>query len=152
VPDEKPLAVGALLVAGQLPGGYMSEGWDVPAWLAALDTVLADSTPEHVVAGHGEPLSGAELVRTRDYFEGLWKAVLEQRAEGRTLEEARPQLHLERRFPDLVSLRQFEPRLRGSIGRVGRVEGGKHRRAATREQRNDLVSGTSRGLDSACQA
>jgi cyclase len=107
VPEEKVLVAAALVAPGQLAGGYTTDEWDVPRWLAALDSVLTGGeVPTYVVPGHGSPVTGAELVRGREYLGRLWLAVTEMRGRGVTQEQARRELALERRFPEYRDLRQ----------------------------------------------
>jgi cyclase len=107
LPEEKVLVAGALVAPGQLAGGHTTDEWDVPRWLSAFDAVLQDGrAPTYVVPGHGGVMAGAELVRGREYLGKLWAAVTEMQHRGATLEQAKSELALERRFPEYRGLRQ----------------------------------------------
>jgi glyoxylase-like metal-dependent hydrolase (beta-lactamase superfamily II) len=107
LPEQKVLVAAALVAPGQLAGGHTTDEWDVPQWLAAYDAVLAGgAAPAYVVPGHGEVMTGAELVCGREYLGKLWAAVTEMQGRGATLEQAKGELALERRFPEYGDLRQ----------------------------------------------
>jgi cyclase len=107
IPEEKTLIVGALFSPGQLPGGYVTDDWDVSRWLKALDMVMSDGeVPEHVITGHAEATNGQELIRAREYIVRLWTAVTKAHGEGLSLEQAKARLALDRQFADYAQMRR----------------------------------------------
>lgn len=103
VPEEGVLMVGDLFLKSRLPFFY--EENDTPRWLASLSLVLDGEGPlEHVIPGHEELMTAAELRIRRDYVRDLWEGVTAAIEEGLSLEEIKERFALEARFDHLSHL------------------------------------------------
>ena len=102
-PDERALATGDLFLTNSCPA--MDNG-DMESWIASLDQMLGLPV-EHVVPGHFEVASKAELGRFRDYLTALRDQVRAMRARGDSPETIRKNLHLEQ-FSNFRQYPQYE--------------------------------------------
>ncbi len=103
VPEEGVLMVGDLFLKSRLPFFY--EENDTPRWLASLSLVLdGEGVLEHVIPGHGELMTAAELRARRDYIRDLWEGIAAAIEEGLSLEETKERFALEARFDHLSNL------------------------------------------------
>ncbi|HKG38568.1 MAG TPA: MBL fold metallo-hydrolase [Conexibacter sp.] len=84
VPDEGVVFAADILFIGVMP--IMWHG-PVETWLAALDTLLSLDAGVYV-PGHGPPCGRAEIEELADYWRWLRDGVREQRAAGRSANEA----------------------------------------------------------------
>jgi glyoxylase-like metal-dependent hydrolase (beta-lactamase superfamily II) len=97
------LVVGDVFSKNELP--YIDSAGDVARFLGALNNVLDDSSgTTHVVPGHGEVMTAAELRVQRDYVKDLWDEVVTAREQGLTLEETKELLSFNTRFEHLLGL------------------------------------------------
>ncbi len=100
-PDQHAIATGDLFLTNSCPA--MDEG-DMENWIHALDYML-ELPVEHVVPGHFELATKAELQRFRNYLADLRDQVQHMRAEGKTLAQVQKALELSayknfRQFPN----------------------------------------------------
>jgi glyoxylase-like metal-dependent hydrolase (beta-lactamase superfamily II) len=104
IPEIGALMVGDLHRKKFLP--YIDQqGSDPTPWLAALETVLEGGAPvEHVVPGHGEIMTAAELRAQRDYLRDLHEGIAAGFGEGLSLAEMKERLSFESRFKHLDHL------------------------------------------------
>ena len=98
-PDQHALATGDLFLNNSCPA--MDEG-DMENWIRALDHML-DLPVEHVVPGHFELATKAEMQTFRNYLADLRDQVAAMRASGKTLEQVQQGLNLS----SYKGLRQF---------------------------------------------
>lgn len=98
-PDQHVLATGDLFLTNSCPA--MDEG-DMENWIAALDKML-DLRIDHVVPGHFELATKAELQRFRDYLAALRDQVSSMYRSGLSLEQVKQRIAL----PAFKDFRQF---------------------------------------------
>jgi glyoxylase-like metal-dependent hydrolase (beta-lactamase superfamily II) len=100
-PDQHTIATGDLFLTNSCPA--MDEG-DMENWIRALDHML-ELPVEHIVPGHFELATKAEMQSFRNYLADLRDQVQRMRAEGKTLAQAQKALELSayksfRQFPN----------------------------------------------------
>lgn len=100
-PDQRALATGDLFLNDSCPA--MDEG-DMENWVRALDHML-ELPVEHIVPGHFELATKAEMQTFRNYLADLRDQVARMHAEGKTLEQVQQALNLSaykglRQFPN----------------------------------------------------
>jgi len=98
-PDQHALATGDLFLTNSCPA--MDEG-DMENWIAALDKMLALPI-DHVVPGHFELATKAELQRFRDYLAALRDQVSTMYRSGLSIDQVKQRLAL----PAFKDFRQF---------------------------------------------
>ena len=98
-PDEQTIATGDLFLTNSCPA--MDEG-DMENWIRALDHMLTLPLA-HVVPGHFETATPAELKRFRDYLAALRDQVSSMYRDGLSLQQVKQRISL----PQFKSLRQF---------------------------------------------
>lgn len=98
-PDQHVLATGDLFLTNSCPA--MDEG-DMENWIAALDKML-DLRIDHVVPGHFELATKAELQRFRDYLAALRDQVSSMYRSGLSLDQIKQRITL----PAFKDFRQF---------------------------------------------
>jgi glyoxylase-like metal-dependent hydrolase (beta-lactamase superfamily II) len=98
-PDQQTIATGDLFLTNSCPA--MDEG-DMENWIRALDHML--SLPlAHVVPGHFEVATSAELKRFRDYLSALRDQVAPMYRDGLSLQQVKHRISL----PQFKDFRQF---------------------------------------------
>lgn len=102
-PDEHAIATGDLFLNNSCPA--MDEG-DMENWVRALDHILGLPV-EHIVPGHFELASKAQLQTFRNYLADLRDQVKRLKAEGKTLEQVKKALDL-RAYNGLRQFPQYE--------------------------------------------
>ncbi len=90
IPEDKVLFTGDTLDGTYLP--YIEENSDVQKMIRTLDYLFAQNGIEKVVGGHRIVYSGEQLKAYLTYMKALWAGVENAKREGRTLEQAKPQL------------------------------------------------------------
>ncbi|HET9285515.1 MAG TPA: MBL fold metallo-hydrolase [Candidatus Angelobacter sp.] len=100
-PDQRTLVTGDLFLNNSCPA--MDEG-DMENWIHALDHML-ELPVEHIVPGHFELATKAEMQTFRNYLADLRDQVARMHAEGKTLEQVQQMLNLSaykglRQFPN----------------------------------------------------
>lgn len=100
-PDQHALATGDLFLNNSCPA--MDEG-DMENWIHALDHML-ELPVEHIVPGHFELATKAEMQTFRNYLADLRDQVARMHAEGKILEQVQQSLNLSaykglRQFPN----------------------------------------------------
>ena len=98
-PQQHSIAMGDLFLNRSCPA--MDDG-SAANWIQVLDHVLTLPL-EHVVPGHFELSTKADLQRFRDYMASLYQQVADLKAKGDSLDQIQHNLHLEK-FSDF---RQF---------------------------------------------
>jgi len=98
-PDQQTIATGDLFLTNSCPA--MDEG-DMENWVHALDHMLTLPLV-HVVPGHFEAATPAELKRFRDYLEALRDQVGSMYRDGLSLQQVKERLSL----PQFKNFRQF---------------------------------------------
>jgi len=117
VPEESLLCVGDMIAEGWLPALDGRSATDPDDLLPKWRRLLADAAgTRHVVMGHGfstssdgrdsPGLSIATLTWRYTYLQKLWDGLIRSKAAGRTLDEAKAELAIERAFPDLKNKRR----------------------------------------------
>lgn len=91
--SRKILVSGDLLLKGFEPIVDETSGGSMLALRATLERLLALEFTE-VLPGHGEPMSRAEVEHVHAYLLALETAVRQQRATGKTVDEAARDIHL----------------------------------------------------------
>lgn len=91
-PQQRVLAAGDLFLNRSSPA--MDNG-SVANWIQALDHVL-ELPLEHVVPGHFELGSKADLQRFRDYLSDLFQQVRSMRQQGYSLQQVRQNIKMEK--------------------------------------------------------
>jgi glyoxylase-like metal-dependent hydrolase (beta-lactamase superfamily II) len=91
-PEQRVLATGDLFLNRSSPA--MDNG-SAANWIQALDHAL-QLPLEHVVPGHFELGSKADLQRFRDYLSDLFQQVRIMRQRGETLDQVRQNIHMEK--------------------------------------------------------
>jgi glyoxylase-like metal-dependent hydrolase (beta-lactamase superfamily II) len=102
-PDEHILATGDLFLKNSCPA--MDDG-DLENWIAALDRMLALPV-DHVVPGHFDLASTADMRHFRDYLADLRDQVARMHHEGLTLQLVKRNLNLGR-YRDMRQFPQYE--------------------------------------------
>jgi cyclase len=102
-PDERAISTGDLFLTNSCPA--MDNG-DMENWIAALDHMLGLRV-EHVVPGHFEVASKAELGRFRNYLAGVREQVRAMTARGDSFDQVKKNLHLEQ-FSNFRQYPQYE--------------------------------------------
>lgn len=103
VPEEQLLLTGDAHNRGRIP--LLDKASDIERWAAVLRPFVEGKREVRYIIGcHGEPMTQAELKEQIDYVRDLAKAVEEAERAGRSLEEAKRELALARRFPHLTGL------------------------------------------------
>ena len=100
-PDQHAIATGDLFLTNSCPA--MDEG-DMENWIRALDNML-ELPVEHIVPGHFELATKAEMQSFRNYLADLRDQVQRMHAEGKTLAQVQKALDLRaykgfRQFPN----------------------------------------------------
>jgi cyclase len=98
-PDQQTIATGDLFLTNSCPA--MDEG-DLENWIRALDHMLTLPVA-HVVPGHFQAASPAELKRFRDYVAALRDQVSSMYADGLSLQQVKQRISL----PQFKGFRQF---------------------------------------------
>lgn len=98
-PDEQTIATGDLFLTNSCPA--MDEG-DMENWIRALDHMLTLPVA-HVVPGHFEAATPAELKRFRDYLAALRDQVATMYGDGMSLQQVKQRISL----PQFKDFRQF---------------------------------------------
>ena len=91
-PQQHSIAMGDLFLNRSSPA--MDDG-SVANWIQILDHVLLLQL-DHVVPGHFELSSKADLQRFHDYLTDLYQQVVDMKKRGETLEEVQHNLHMEK--------------------------------------------------------
>jgi cyclase len=102
-PDQHTLATGDLFLTNSCPA--MDDG-DMENWIAALEQMLALPV-EHIVPGHFEVATKAELRHFHDYLASLRDQVARMRGNGVPLDRIQKQLVLTT-YKDLRQFPQYE--------------------------------------------
>src|SRR6185312_2922866 len=98
-PDEQTIATGDLFLTNSCPA--MDEG-DMENWIRALDHMLTLPVA-HVVPGHFEAATPAELKRFRDYLAALRDQVATMYRDGMSLQQVKQRISL----PQFKDFRHF---------------------------------------------
>lgn len=98
-PDEQTIATGDLFLTNSCPA--MDEG-DMENWIHALDHMLTLRLA-HVVPGHFETATSAQLKRFRDYLAALRDQVASMYRDGLPLQQVKQRISL----PQFKDFRQF---------------------------------------------
>jgi len=117
VPEESLLCVGDMIAEGWLPVFDPKSPPDPDSLLPKWRRLLADAAgTRHVVMGHGfsKTLAGpdfsnvslATLTWRYAYLQVLWDGVIKARVAGRSLDDAKADLAIERAFPQLKDKRR----------------------------------------------
>ncbi|HZQ67672.1 MAG TPA: MBL fold metallo-hydrolase [Terriglobales bacterium] len=102
-PQQRAIAMGDLFLNRSSPA--MDEG-SVANWIAALDKTL-ELPLDHIVPGHFELGTKADLSRFRDYLSDLYQQVQTLKQKHETLDQVRRELHMEK-FSDFRQYPKFE--------------------------------------------
>ena len=102
-PDQQAISMGDLFLNRSSPA--MDDG-SVESWIHALDHVL-ELPLEHVVPGHFELATKAELTRFRDYLNDLYQQVRTLKQKNETLEQVRHDIHMEK-YADFRQYPKYE--------------------------------------------
>ncbi len=92
--NRRLLIAGDLLVNGFEPSIDETAGGNALAFRATLDRVLELDFTE-ALPGHGEPMTRAQVVQVRDYLLAVETVVRQERALGKTVDEAARDIHLD---------------------------------------------------------
>ncbi|HUX06531.1 MAG TPA: MBL fold metallo-hydrolase [Acidobacteriota bacterium] len=97
VPEDNLLITGDLVFHHSIPYIDVGAGADVQAWIGVLEKLyeMCDRDTK-VIVGHGDTGGRQALADQRDYLRDLWKAVDDARTSGKTLDEAKAELKLEK--------------------------------------------------------
>jgi len=90
-PHQKAIAMGDLFLNRSSPA--MDQG-SVKSWIEALDAALKLPI-DHVVPGHFELATKADLTRFRNYVNDLYQQVYSLSEKGATLEQVKASIHME---------------------------------------------------------
>ena len=102
-PHQKTIAMGDLFLNRSSPA--MDQG-SAKNWIEALDDVLKLPL-EHVVPGHFELATKAELARFRNYLNDLYQQVYAMTEKGATLEQVKQGIHMQS-YQDFRQYPKFE--------------------------------------------
>src|SRR5215467_2614260 len=102
-PQQKSIAMGDLFLNRSCPA--MDDG-SAANWIQVLDHVLTLPL-EHVVPGHFELSTKADLQHFRDYMASLYQQVVDLKAKGDSLDQIQHNLHLEK-FSDFRQFQKYE--------------------------------------------
>jgi cyclase len=97
VPQENLLVVGDLVFHHSIPYIDVGAGADIRGWISVLDKLLELCDKDtRVVPGHGAAGGRQALIDQRDYLSDLWKSVSDAKTAGKTLEQAKAEVKLEK--------------------------------------------------------
>ncbi len=102
IPQEGVLITGAIVYQrGHLPGiNDKAELEDIRRYIAVLNEFLKDGVNiKHVVASHGSVVTRKDLEYVRDYYQAMLDGIAAAQAEGLTLEQAKEQFDVKKKFP-----------------------------------------------------
>jgi cyclase len=102
-PQQHSIAMGDVFLNRSCPA--MDDG-SVENWIQILDHVLSLRL-EHVVPGHFELATKADLQRFHDYMNDLYQQVVDGKKHGETLEQIQHKLHLEK-YADFRQYQKYE--------------------------------------------
>jgi glyoxylase-like metal-dependent hydrolase (beta-lactamase superfamily II) len=102
-PQQKSIAMGDLFLNRSSPA--MDQG-SVKSWIEALDAALKLPL-EHVVPGHFDLATRADLARFRDYLNDLYQQVYSLAGKGATLEQVKQGIRMEK-YQDFRQYPKFE--------------------------------------------
>ncbi len=102
-PEQQAISMGDLFLNRSSPA--MDDG-SAESWIHALDLVL-QLPLEHVVPGHFELATKAELTRFRDYLNDLYQQVWALKQKNETLEQVRHDIHMEK-YADFRQYPKYE--------------------------------------------
>ena len=102
-PAQHAIAMGDLFLNRSCPA--MDDG-SVENWIQALDKVL-EKPLEHVVPGHFELATKADLQRFHDYLSDLFQQVKTLKQKGETLEQVRHDIDM-KKYSDFRQYQKFE--------------------------------------------
>ena len=97
VPEDNLLVTGDLIFHHSIPYIDVGAGADVQGWIGVLSKLyeMCDANTR-VVVGHGEVGDRQALADQSDYLGDLWKAVSDARSAGKTLDQTKEELKLEK--------------------------------------------------------
>lgn len=119
VPEENLVLTESLFSSGQLPmagkPGQPATPQIVENWLAVLHEIVGEANENtQFIPGHGRTfMKKPQFQQFLSYLEKLWSEVRREKAEGKTLEQAKADLQLGTRFPETADLKNVS--LAGSI-------------------------------------
>ena len=102
-PQQHAIAMGDIFLNRSCPA--MDDG-SAANWIQILDHVLTMPL-EHVVPGHFELSTKADLQHFRDYMASLYQQVVDLKAKGDSLDQIQHNLHLEK-FSDFRQFSKYE--------------------------------------------
>ena len=102
-PQQKSIAMGDLFLNRSSPA--MDQG-SVKSWIEALDAAL-QLPLEHVVPGHFELATKADLTRFRNYLNDLYQQVYSMTEKGATVDQVKQRIHMEQ-YQDFRQYPKYE--------------------------------------------
>ena len=102
-PQQKSIAMGDLFLNRSSPA--MDQG-SVKSWIEALDAALQFPL-EHVVPGHFELATKADLTRFRNYLNDLYQQVYSMTEKGATVDQVKQRIHMEQ-YQDFRQYPKYE--------------------------------------------
>ena len=102
-PQQKSIAMGDLFLNRSSPA--MDQG-SVKSWIKALDAAL-QLPLEHVVPGHFELATKADLTRFRNYLNDLYQQVYSMTEKGATVDQVKQRIHMEQ-YQDFRQYPKYE--------------------------------------------
>ena len=103
VPQEKVLVVGDIFVKHRIP--LLDEKTDIDRWAEVFRPFIESGIGiKHIIGGHGELMTIADLRTQLEYLRDLRKAVEDAKNEGLSLDQAKERLLFKKRYPYLSHL------------------------------------------------
>ncbi len=103
VPEEKLLVTGDIFVKHRIP--LFDERTNLNRWKAVFKPYIDEEVEiRHIIGCHGELMTIDDIKAQMGYLDDLWKAVVEAKQEGLTVEQAKQRLSFEKRYPHLQHL------------------------------------------------